>query len=213
MNARLRESAPAPDSGAGERTTDLVFAVSGSRLPADHAAALWDALLARLPWLAAEPAVGVHAIRAASDDAGLLLSRRARLVLRLPLRRQADAVRLSGQQLEVCGERLAIGAARPRPLVPWPSLTARFVATGAGDDRAHQEAVEAMLDALGMPVPFICGRLHPVAVGGIEFVGAELVVHQLHAAQSLAFQECGLGSERHFGHGLFLPHKTIGDLA
>lgn len=199
-------------AASGDPVIDMVFALSGVRLPSAYAAALWDALLGRLPWLADEPGVGVHAIRASSGDGGLLLSRRARLTLRLPARRSGDALRLSGRHLEVDGERLEVGAARPRPLEPYPTLTARFVATGAADDLAHQEAVQAMLDELGMPVRFICGTMRSVRSAGATVTGAEVVVHQLRPEQSLALQQRGLGGGRHLGQGLFMPHKTIVDV-
>ena len=65
-----------PDAGAAsERAVDLVFAISGTRLPADYALSLWEALVGRLAWLAEEPGVGVHAIRASAGEGGLLLSR------------------------------------------------------------------------------------------------------------------------------------------
>lgn len=202
-----------PDAGAAsEHAVDLVFAISGTRLPADYALALWEALVARLPWLAGEAGVGVHAIRASAGEGSLLLSRRARLALRLPRHRQADAMRLTGQTLEVGGERLDVGEASPRPLEPYPTLSARFVATGAADALAHQEAVEAMLGELGMPLRFICGRMRTVRCGDATVAGAEVVLHQLRPEQSLAMQERGLGAERHLGHGLFLPHKTISDI-
>jgi len=206
----------APGAGAGaagaDHAFDVVFAVTGARLPMGYEAALWGALLGRLPWLADEPCVGVHAIRATSADGVLLLSRRTRLTLRLPLRRQDDVTRLSGQHLEVGGERLEVGAARSRPLEPYPTLSARFVATGAADDLAHQEAVQAMLEELGMPVRFICGTMRTMRSGDVEVAGAEVVVHQLRPEQSLAMQERGLGGGRHLGRGLFLPHKTISDI-
>lgn len=200
------------DRQSGERAVDLVFAVSGTRLPGGYAAALWEALVGRLPWLADEPGVGVHAIRAPADGAGLLLSRRARLALRLPSRRQADAMRLTGQRLDVDGERLEVGAARPRALEPYPTLSAQFVATGAVDELSHQEAVAAMLVAIGMPLRFICGTMRTLHTGGTTVAGAEVVMHELRPEQSLAMQQHGLGGERHLGCGLFLPHKTISDI-
>jgi CRISPR-associated protein Cas6 len=121
-------------------------------------------------------------------------------------------MRLTGQALEVGGERLDVGEARPRPLEPYPTLSARFVATGAADALAHQEAVEAMLGELGMPLRFICGRMRTIRCGDTAVAGAEVVLHQLRPEQSLAMQERGLGAERHLGHGLFLPHKTISDI-
>ncbi|MCL4183902.1 MAG: type I-MYXAN CRISPR-associated protein Cas6/Cmx6 [Burkholderiaceae bacterium] len=199
-------------SGAGaadDPALDLAFALSGVRLPGEHAEALWGALLQRLPWLADEPGVGVHAIRASWNDGGLLLSRRARLVLRLPRRRQADAMRLTGCTLQIETEQLEVGEARVRPLEPYPTLSARFVATGAADELAHQQSVEAMLGRLGMPLRFICGRMRTVRRGAGALSGAEVVLHDLRPEQSIAMQERGLGAGRHLGSGLFLPHKTI----
>lgn len=203
-----RETAPAGTVAADE-ALDLAFALSGTRLPGEHAEALWDALVQRLPWLADEPGVGVHAIRASWNDGSLLLSRRARLVLRLPRRRQADAMALTGCTLQVDGERLGLGEARVRPLEPYPTLSARFVATGAADELAHQQSVEAMLGRLGMPLRFICGRMRAMRCGGLAVSGAEVVLHGLRPEQSIAMQARGLGAGRHLGSGLFLPHKTI----
>jgi len=205
-------AAHAGDEVVSEHAIDLVFAVAGERLPVGYAAELWEALVRGLPWLADEPGVGVHTIRAPASDGSLLLSRRTRLALRVPTRRQADALRLSGRQLDVGGERLEVGAARPRPLQPYPTLSAAFVATGAADALAHQQAVEAMLGELGVPLHFICGRLRTVNLRDASVAGAEVVLHQLRPEQSLAMQERGLGGQRHLGHGLFVPHKTISDI-
>ncbi len=201
-----------PGSGSSERALDVVFAISGPPLPLDHALSLWEALRGRLPWVADEPGVGVHAIRGSVCDGALVLSRRTRFALRVPTHRREDAMRLEGQVLEVSGGPLAIGEARPRLLEPFPTLSAHFVATGEVDALAHQEAVEAMLAGRGMPLRFICGRMRTLSVGGAWRAGAEVVLHGLSAEDSLVMQEQGLGGERHLGHGLFLPHKTIRDI-
>ena len=194
---------------ADDAVSDLVFEIRGAWLPRDHANALWAALAAQLPWLADEPQAGVHAVRGAPTERGLLLSRRARLALRLPRRRHADAARLTGRRLEVEGEPLEVGAARERPLEPYPTLHAQFVATGAADDLGHQETVQALLGELGQPLRFICGRLRVIRCGAATVGGASVVLHQLRPEQSLRIQRIGLGGLRHLGCGLFLPHKTI----
>jgi CRISPR-associated protein Cas6 len=199
----------ATPGAAADEVLDLAFELAGVRLPRDYHASLWAALLERLPWLAGEPAVGVHAIRGPVTDVGLLLSRRARLTLRLPAVRREEAERLSGQSLLVEGERVEIGVARARPLDPYPTLSAQFVATGAADELAHQEAIQAMLEALGVPLRFICGRMRSVRVGESLVTGGGVVLHQLRAEQSLMVQQRGLGEWRGLGCGLFLPHKII----
>lgn len=198
-----------PPQAADEAAADLVFELSGARLPRDHATALWAALTEQLPWLADEPLAGVHAIRGAATETGLLLSRRARLALRLPLRRQADAARLVGRRLEVEGESLEVGAVRERSLEPYPTLSAQFVATGAADDLGHQQTVQALLGEIDLPLRFICGRMRLMRCGATTIAGASVVLHQLRPEQSLRIQRRGLGGLRHLGCGLFLPHKTI----
>jgi len=201
---------------AGDRTPpgeeamlDLVFELAGTHLPRDYQDALWSELLEHLPWLAEEQAAGVHAVRGSATDAGMLLSRRARLALRVPLRRQADAARLTGGRLQVEDSALEVGAARARALEPFPTLSAGFVATGAGDELAHQESVQALLAGLGLPLRFICGRMRVMRSGAVSVAGASVVLHQLRPEQSLLVQRRGLGALRHLGCGLFLPHKTI----
>jgi len=192
-----------------EPMLDLVFEIAGSHLARDYPHALWTALAEQLPWLAAEPAAGVHAVRGAATQAGLLLSRRARLALRLPQRRLADAAALTGRGLRVGDATLVVGAMRERPLEPFPTLSAAFVATGAEDELGHQEAVEALLADLDLPLRFICGRMGRVSSGPTAVAGASVVLHQLRPEQSLLVQRLGMGTLRHLGCGLFLPHKTI----
>jgi len=209
MNAGLHDRETPSAGGVGSGALDLAFVLSGARLPGEYAEALWSALLVQLPWLAEEPELGVNVVRASRSNGNLLLSRRTRLVLRMPRGRVADAMRLTGCALQVEGELLVVGEARVHPLEPFPTLSARFVETGAADELEHQQAVEAMLGRLGLPLRFICGRMCTVRHGGRAIGGAEVVLHGLRPEQSIAMLEHGLGPGRHLGSGLFLPHKTI----
>jgi CRISPR-associated protein Cas6 len=186
-----------------------VFELAGTDLPRDYRAPLWDAIRAVLAWLDEAPGAGVHEIKAPLTDQGYLLPRRARLALRVPEARAAEAEALAGRELSVAGRRLSVGAARRRPLAPFPTLNAAFVATAASTELGHQEAVAALLEAAGVPARFICGRMRVVHAGPLELAGASVVLHQLRPEQSLHMQAVGLGGHRHLGCGLFLPHKTI----
>ncbi|MDE2118177.1 MAG: hypothetical protein KGJ19_06245, partial [Betaproteobacteria bacterium] len=64
---------------------DMVFDLGGGTLPTDYPFALWEALLRRIPQLAEEKFVGVLPLRAAENNDGMLLPKRAKLVLRLPM--------------------------------------------------------------------------------------------------------------------------------
>lgn len=194
---------------ADEPMVDLVFALAGERLPRDYGFVLWRALLKTAAWLAGEPAVGLHPVRGAVTERGLLLSARARLSLRLPERLAVQAGELDGVWLEVDGAHLRLGAVHSRPLEPFPTLSAAFVATGASDELSHQESVRELLERLGVPQRFICGRMRSVGGAAGETSGGSVVLHQLRPEQSLRVQRLGIGPNRNLGWGLFLPHKTI----
>ena len=97
-------------------------------------------ILKVLPWLEEEPVAGIHSIHGAASGNGwerpgresgelLNLSRRTRLVLRVPIHRAAETARLCGQRLDIDGCVLAVGAWQPRPLKPADTLFARYVVT------------------------------------------------------------------------------------
>lgn len=205
----MNAAAGADLASADEPMLDLVFALSGSRLPRDYGLSLWRALIDAVGWLAGEPTVGLHPVRGAATERGLLLSARAKLSLRLPERLAAQARQLQGVWLEVDGERLQLGPVNSRPLEAFPTLSAAFVATGAPDELSHQEAVRELLERLGVPQRFICGRMRNLAGAAGQTSGGSVVLHQLRPEQSLRVQRLGIGPNRNLGWGLFLPHKTI----
>jgi CRISPR-associated protein Cas6 len=192
-------------------TVDLYFSLAGDFLPADYAVPLEAALLGTLPWLAAEPLVGVHPIRAARDAEGLVLSRRSRLKLRAPT---AIARRLAGElegaELSIESRSLRVGAAVVRPVGPYATLKAAIVALpGVAGEVAFMAAMARELDALGVAGEMICSR--PAAVGGGTegLHGFGVVVHDLSPRHSVLLQARGIGPGRRLGCGLFVHHKLI----
>ena len=68
------------EAGMDETVVDVLFELSGTRVPADCAAALALAVSAALPWFEAEPRAGIHPLRAApSTHEAAPATRRARL--------------------------------------------------------------------------------------------------------------------------------------
>ena len=102
------ESTPAEETAVPDTVVDAVFSISCRSLPVDHAYALSQAIQAGLPWFAAEARAGLHLIHGADSGSGwmrpedpnalLQLSRRTRLMLRLPRHRLGDAGALLGAQ-------------------------------------------------------------------------------------------------------------------
>jgi CRISPR-associated protein Cas6 len=209
---------------AEDDIVDAVFAIECRSLPVDHAFALSAAIQAALPWFAEEPLAGLHTVHGAASGAGwqrpegadamLQLSRRTRLVLRLPGSRLADAAALTGRALDVGGFAMRVGRLSPRPLLRIASLFSRSVIFEDADDEAEfLAAASAALNALGVEAStLLCGRDVTLATPQRSYRTRSLMVTVATPAQSLALQRHGLGEARKLGCGLFIPHKDVGDL-
>ncbi len=211
----MRAGGNAPEQGVSEAgmdepVVDVLFELSGTRVPADCAAALALAVSAALPWFEAEPRAGIHPLRAAPSTHGtLVLARRARLMLRVPEARAAATLALAGHGLDLGGEPVTVGAGHRRALAPSATLFAQRVASGTHDERAFHDSVVRWLAELGVRCEFISGRARSVGAGGREVAGYSLALHGLGPADSLRVQAAGLGGERRLGFGIFVPHKAI----
>jgi len=197
---------PEPDAPV----VDVAFDVGGTSLPADHEWPLLRALEARLPWFADEARVGIHPMRAVQTSYGIvLLAQRAKLVLRLPEARLADALLLQDALLEVGGSTLRIGSGNARPLRASATLSAQRVATDAGDDAAFEADVAQALQRMGVACGLIAGRRRHGDAGGRNVAGFALTLHGLGAVDSLRIQGEGIGGDRRLGWGIFVPAKAI----
>lgn len=206
---------------------DLVFRISCCAVPVDHAAALRAALLSELPWLSDEPLAGIHLIHGAesgngwqrpeADDGQLLhLSRRARMSLRLPRHRLADAMALTGRTLVLAGHELTVGEAAARPLSDITTLFARYVHMPAQAVEEHdflhwaRDALRALdIGARKM----LAGRTRALRGADGDLLTRSLMLAGLEADEAVRLQQQGLGGSRLYGCGLFLPHKSIEPVA
>lgn len=194
-----------------KQMTDMIFTLAGSTLPGDHARLLWQEVVRALPWLEAEEQAGIAPLRAPEPGRELLLSRRARMVLRVPADQAERARELCGQTLEVDGHRVTVGEARERPLQPAPTLHAHLVASDEAEG-AFLESMAAEMKRAGIEGKLICGKAHSLTGNAGKVSGYSLVVHELKPDAALDLQCCGLGGERHLGCGIFIPYKVIANL-
>lgn len=186
---------------------DVAFALQGGTLAPEHRFTLADALEGALPWLAQEPAAGVHALKLVrGGDGQALVSPRTRLVLRVPRERAEAAAALAGLRLQVGGHALTPAQPRVRELLPHGTLYAPLVAADGEDEAAFVLRTRTELDALGVRAQAVCGRWQSTEGG--RLVGCSLMLSGLGREQALLLLRRGLGAHRRLGCGLFVPHKS-----
>ena len=206
-----------------ENVFDLQFNIDCKVLPVDHANALSSAIQQALPWFAADERAALHLIHGAdsgngwerpeaSDDV-IYLSRRTKLVLRVPADRLDDAMALCGQELDVAGNSMKVLKASKRLLDVTTSLYSRHVAAEPGEDEDIflQRIIEQMR---GMNIRFkkvLCGKEHSLQLPEGELITRSLLVADLSFHDAITLQEHGVGTKMHkkLGCGLFIAHKTV----
>jgi CRISPR-associated protein Cas6 len=195
------------------RVTDVVFALAGTSLPAEHAYALWREIVRWLPWFEDEPEAGIHPLRAAPGTGEtVLLARRAKLVLRVPRERLPEALALTGRSLAI-GAGLDVGAPVERPLRPWATLHAQRVALDVVDEVAFADEILRQLATHHVRCEFMTGRRRMQRAGERDIEGYSVVLHGLRPDESLRVQCEGIGADRALGWGIFIPHKSIAAVA
>jgi CRISPR-associated protein Cas6 len=111
----------------------------------------------------------------------------------------------------IAGGELQLGSCKIRQIQHYPTLHAHLV-TGAEDELLFVAEVESALAAMGVKASLICGQHKVLKGGGREINGYSLVLHDLTPEGSLRVQYFGLGNERQFGCGIFVPYKVISSL-
>lgn len=188
---------------------DVHFELSGERLPAAYHHALWLALRSRLPWLAEETQATMHLLRGSEGGREVLLSRRSRLVIRLPADRLQELDALIDCELTVADAPIRIGCARQVSIEPYSTLHAHVAVGDSAEEAAFMIEMEAGMAALGLAGKLICGKKQTLQIEGEAVTGYSLVVFDLKPDAALRLQQLGLGRLRKYGCGLFVPYKEI----
>jgi CRISPR-associated protein Cas6 len=206
---------------ASNDIVDVAYGIACRSLPVDHAYALFEALHVVLPWLDTESGAGVHPIHVADSGNGwmrpegpndlLYLSRRTRLILRVPQQRLAAAQRLSGHTLMVAGQTMKVEQAVIRPLSTHTTLFSRYLAFDETlEENVFLARMQRELAAVDVqPKKMLCGIERVIVTPAKAIHARSLMVAELTVEQSLRLQQHGLGRLQHLGCGLFIPHKDI----
>jgi CRISPR-associated protein Cas6 len=193
------------------KVKDLQFDLVGMEIPADHGAALHEEIARLLPWLREIPEAGIHPVHGAPSgrNANLVINRRVKLVLRLPVDRLAAAGELVGKTIDPGAGPLGIGALKEKTLTPYATLYSHFVVLGPVEEAAFLDEASRRLDELGIQAGMIPGKRREMHTPNGVIGGYSLMLHDVSLMQSLTLQEIGLGLHRGYGCGIFIPHKSI----
>lgn len=201
---------------------DVVFRMECARIIRDHAYALLQSIQEHLPWFATEDKAGIHSIHGAESSHGwfrpddgkddsILLSKRVRMVIRVPRSRVADCDALSGATLRVANTVIKLGGYTVRRIGPSATLFARRIVTTREEpeavflDRAYDG-----LKRINVTAPkLLPGRSTTIDTPEQCLTARSLLLADLSAPDSVRIQENGLGEGRKLGCGLFVPYKSI----
>ena len=203
---------------------DLSFSIQCKTLPVDHAHSLSQAILQALPWLAETSKAGIHQIHVANSQNGwmrpdqpdelLYLSKRTRMVLRLPKDKIKDAEKLCGQTLDIDGNELMVKEATTKPLSVIRTLFSRYIA--ASEEQTEAEflsKISEQLKSMGVqPRKMLCGTESRFRTPQGTLLTRSLMLADLELDESIILQQQGVGDSRLLGCGLFIPHKDINDI-
>lgn len=199
---------------------DLSFKISCRQIPTTHAYELAQAIYKVLPWIEQEQEIGIHQIHGATTGNGwerpadgevMHLSKRAKMHLRIPREKIDDARQISGETLDIAGYPVEVGEASVKLLSPIQTIFSRYIIGPRGlDEDQFMEWIAAELEQRDIHLrKMLCGIGHTLATPDGEIETRSVMVADLDKMTSLSLQETGVGPGRHFGCGLFLPHKGI----
>ena len=199
-----------PASADLPEMVDVAFEVSGESLPGDFEWPLFREIARVLPWIAKTPRAGILPVKGPrTPEGGIMITRRSRIVIRLPRDRVCSASALERASLQVGGATLTVGEGSFRKHLATPTLYSPRVTTGEADETRFMAVVEEEIAALGARGRIICGRRVEVELAEGRVTAYPVAVHDLREPDSLLLQRAGLGRGREVGCGLLVPHKTI----
>ena len=208
------------DISTSDKVVDVSYKIECKQIPTCHAWELSQALYQAMPWIKDEPELGVHQIHGAASGNGwerpadgelIHLSKRTRMHLRIPTSRIVEANGLVGKTLDVAGYEVAVGEMVSKSIDPFTTLFARYIVASAG--MSEEDFLQWVVDELASrdikARKLLCGMGHEFEANGEKIGTRSLMIADLDKSTSVLLQEMGIGPHRHFGCGIFIPHKGI----
>ena len=203
--------------------TDIAYMINCKTLPYDHAFKLSNQITMVLPWLNDNLQNGIHMLHGPhaghgwerSTDDTIFLSKRTRLILRIPKTHIDQAKNLEGVTLKISNDTLVVGKSYEKPFTVTRDLFSKFVIVDEGiDEEQFLEKINNELQQNRISLhKTICGKTNTLEINNKKKSTRSLMLPGLSKQQSILIQDKGLGEGRIFGCGLFVPHKSIDAVA
>ncbi len=205
-----------------EDVLDLLFKIECKSLPLDHGFALSEQIIKQLPWIKDEARAGIHQIHVAESANGwmrpdnpetevLNLSRRTKMIIRVPTTRLEDIKALTGKTLDINGHLLKVGTYSTRKLSKLTTIFTRYMDTdGTEDENKFLEGmVHKLLEKDIKVKKMLSGKLMRHQTDQGMLLTRKIMISDLDVKESVLLQEQGLGDKKLLGMGIFMPHKGI----
>ena len=201
------------------RMIDVAFRIECKTLPYDHACDLSNEITKNLPWLLDDQLTGIQTLHGPESGNGwvrsekeeIFLSKRTRLILRIP-RGDIDKVReLENIEINVLGNNIKIGKSTTKTFLIVRDLISRFVLCDK-DETEEEFLLGVKKELLNHGVSIkkaICGKAKSLTINGKSKITRSLMIADLSKENSVLLQDTGVGAGRIYGCGIFLPHKSI----
>jgi CRISPR-associated protein Cas6 len=125
-------------------------------------------------------------------------------VLKLPINKIGNYLKLAGKTLDVMGQKLTIGVPKTKALIPAVALFAQLVTTKNGHDQSRFEAeIKSQMEKMDVHGNLTVEKRRTFQVHGKQVVGYSILATELTAVESIALQENGLGGRQKMGCGFF----------
>jgi len=214
---------PEEETNLTSSMTDIAYMINCKTLPYDHAFKLSNQITMVLPWLNDNLQNGIHMLHGPhaghgwerSTDDTIFLSKRTRLILRIPKTHIDRAKKLEGVTLKISNDTLVVGKSYEKPFTVTRDLFSKFVIVDKGiNEEQFLEKINNELQQNGVSLhKTICGKTNAVEINNKKKSTRSLMLPGLSKQQSILIQDKGLGEGRIFGCGLFVPHKSIDAVA
>ena len=198
---------------------DVAFRIECKTLPYDHAYDLSKAITEHMPWLLKNKLTGIHTLHGpesgngwiSSEKEEIFLSKRTRLVLRIPRININDAIKLENESINVLGSDIKIGKSSIKTFLVVRDLICRFVLCDKNEtEEDFLLGVKKELFSHGVLIKkAICGKAKSLTINGKDRFTRSLMIADLSKENSVLLQDSGLGDGRIYGCGIFLPHKSV----